>query len=315
MKASTSVIIYLLFNFHSFAEGMPTSIFKVLQKEDQSSKEAHCHQNTNEEVANFSSGMPLHMQSGPESISTTIQCRSVCNDNSSGNPQVNKTFNTSELNMSRGDGNMWASLSTTLKYWSEEVCIEKGNEYCKTRQGLKDFEVVSVSSGDWSTTLNFTCSKTQPQVTSPFEPSLNPKRPLNLDRTFGNALSNNPVPVSSVRLFDWLTYNHGFNRAPAPAEGCGNQIKATFCYGDCITLDDRNTQLLASANPLGSDEISLCVDDLVSHLRERNITSPSLIKHYCETYFLNFLKSNRTIGLSCSSSRFDIDCSSIAGLL
>lgn len=239
-----------------------------------------------------------------------ITCAFQCHGNQKTTETLKQNFDTEKIGMKRGDGNLWASLSTTIEMWSRESCLEKAQRQCGSLDKIEAFELPLVTSGNWILDKKLKCSKDAPVVLSPFEKSLKTApqsseikseklNPLSLKPTWNKIT---PLGIGSR------------NNYKMPKK-CKIKVTGTFCYGDCITLDEGPyKELLSSPTPLGEDQYTFCADELVAKLKNKKLSS-DVIDFYCEDYFLTILKEVKATGLTCASSRIGLDCSEIKSLV
>jgi len=233
-----------------------------------------------------------------DSFDASISCQFQCADKEIIKKSVRASFNTTALNMWRGNGNLWGLLTLNLTYWSEETCLVEALKDCKSLENIQDLSVAGIQSGDWSINGKITCVTPQ-AITSP------------LDSRYKNtllkssAIKRGPLP-KNIR-FDWDAKKASTeNDALAPA--CQRKIKVKRCFGDCISLDNEvMTEQLSSPSPLGVDEIELCADSYDQKLKGKNL-SPAVKQHLCETFTMAEIKKTGGMELSCASYRYQVSC-------
>ena len=256
---------------------------------------------------------PNHCQSGDmfkisgkdeNAFEASIKCHFSCLDSVQLSENIVQNFSTEELEMQRGDGNLWASLSTTLQMWSSENCLKIAQRKCMGLSKISNFTQPEVTSGQWKLDSKLSCSKTAPEIFSPFEKTIKTQKPRG---TF--PIIKEELEVKS-HWHDIKKITHGGRKYNMPQD-CKNMITGTFCYGDCITLDKGpHKELLSSPAPLGEDKYNICADELVGKLKGKNL-SKDIIQFYCEDFFLYSLKKKNATGLTCASSRINANCSKL----
>ncbi len=236
---------------------------------------------------------------------SSIKCHFSCLDSSKFSENIIQNFSTEELEMQRGDGNLWASLTTTLQMWSGETCLKIAQEKCLGLNKISSFSRPEITSGDWKLDTKLGCSKTAPEVFSPFEKTIKTQKQR---KTFPRVKEE--LEIKS-HWHDIKKITHGGKKYRMP-QNCKNKMTGSFCYGDCITLDKGPyKELLSSPAPLGEDKYNICADELVAKLKGKNL-SKDIIQFYCEDFFLYSLKKKNATGLTCASSRINADCSNIS---
>ena len=237
-------------------------------------------------------------------FNANIKCSFSCKKNDKLiERSVNQIFDSKKNGMQIGDGGLLASSTTTIIYWSQEICLNQAIVECGVLADVNSFEMKGMSSGEWIFDGKVTCGSEQKTILSPFDPLVKVDTSKNSQTLV--------APIKKGVAFDWKKpFTHNFSRGESTKnkEVCSKYIKGIFCYGDCITLDQKiSNELLASPNPLGSDNIEVCADDLITATSKLAL-SQSVKQHLCETYFLAQLKKKGATGLTCASSRFEINC-------
>lgn len=289
-----SVIIFFLLPIHALSQsgGMYQKIIQDSLSANTTTDANTCY--------NFSSNIDDQFANFEGNVNCSFQC--VGKDKRS--LSINKIFDTREQKMKKGDGGLWASLTTTLKYWSEEVCLNKAKQECSKVENIKDFNVSSIQSESWSISPNqLNCDKSNGITDSPF------------DSKKGVSRVNIPTLLSTTppkSFYDWrnnsnISAHNNSEELQKPLASCKNILKGNFCYGDCISFEEEMSEYLTSSEPLANDEIDICADEMLKEIKELNYSN-RIGQHMCETYFLSKLKSAGVLGLSCASSRFSSNC-------
>jgi hypothetical protein len=256
---------------------------------------------------------PNHCQNGDlfsgdnkiqNAFEASIKCKFTCLESGEFNENVIQNFSTEDLEMQRGDGNLWASLTTTLQMWSGETCLKLAQKKCMGLGKVSGLTQPEVTSGKWKMDTRLGCSNTTPKVFSPFEKTIRTQR-------IRNSISQIPGELEiKTRWHEIKKVTHGGKKYTMP-NNCKNIIIGNFCYGDCITLDKGPfKELLSSPAPLGEDKYTFCADELVGKLKGK-ILSKDVLQFYCDDFFLYNLKKKNATGLTCASSRINADCSKL----
>lgn len=290
---------FFLLSLGAFAQTpqMPTEVFKASWKNLESLQESLslCHDQISFKTVS------------QDGMRTSISCLVKCSKSEERVHELKRNFIPAEQGMRRGDGNLWASLSTTIKYWSEETCFHFAAQECKGLSQVENVESKGVRSGEWTFLGKVSCSKNQEVIFSPFDFKTK-KEPLL------------PVIESILKDSKLLTLSSDWRRPfgmshkekkPLPKTECNKKVAATFCYGDCISISgELNREFLAGPEPLGSDQYEFCMDTLLEKVKKRPVPR-SVFIHLCETKILSELKKRSATGLTCASSRLETTCSDL----
>ena len=297
--------LFALMTFTVLAESkymMPTLVLKDALKE---SIPPHCEANSDR---NLSSKKNLRRTSLQVEIDCKIKCKTKDLSSIRLSDQI---FDVHRLGLPKGDGDLWASTTTALVYWGQEACLKLASSKCGTLQDIDQFKMEKMTSGDWSFDGVAGCGKKQTEIFSPFD------QKIKVGEVFESIISQQPNITTSQLRFNWDRSfdGHSFNRkeqeASSKSKSCSKYIEGVFCYGDCVTLDQKvSNELLASPGPLGSKTVKICADEYFESIKNL-LLSKSVRKHLCETFFLSEIKRLDLIGLSCASSRFDVNCSGL----
>lgn len=278
---------------------MPTNVFKETWGSFQARESEQCP--IQKSALNFGTDLS-------QGVQTQISCQLKCkNQEQSKVHQLSLAFHPSHQNLRKGDGGLWASLTSTLDYWSKDQCFQFAAQTCQGLEQIEEAERLAVSSGQWSLSNSLKCSKDQTIVLSPFEKTIKTNPIVNFDH-LKNQKQNQQLVDLTANWRQEFGFGYRDEEAKQTTSDCQNPVKATFCYGDCISLDTEVWQeYLATPNPLGSDDYMTCADDLLERIKDLNL--PASIKtHLCETQFMFELKSRSVTGLTCASSRLDSEC-------
>jgi hypothetical protein len=236
-------------------------------------------------------------------LTITIACEWNCQSETSRyRDELQAVFSAKELGLSDGNGRLLTPLTNTLKFWSEDICINIGAKSCGSLSKLDDFKVLSLSSCKWSAPeLKFSCDENQEYILSPFSPELE----------FG--LSHLPaeswIPVDTLSGWEEpFDSSHKIDKISLKKENCQFPVEAIFCFGDCVYVEGKGeSQFLATPKHLGSSKQILCMDELAVKLQALHL-SADVLRHACESYAFKLLKQNKATGMTCSSSRLTANC-------
>jgi hypothetical protein len=289
----------IFLNLSAFAQSpqMPTEVFKASWKNLESLQESLslCHDLAS--LKNLSQ----------DGMNASISCLVKCSKSEERLHELKRNFIPNEQGMRKGDGNLWASLSTTIKYWSEETCFHFAAQECKGLTKVENVESQGVKSGEWTFAGKVSCGKSQGVIYSPFDFKIKKEPVLPVKET--DSKDAKLLNLSS----DWrrpFGMSHQSNKVPAKTE-CTKKVAATFCYGDCISISgELNREFLAGPEPLGSDQYEFCMDSLLEKVKKRPVPH-SILVHLCETEILSELKKRSATGLTCASSRLETTCSDL----
>lgn len=289
---------------------MPTRILKenLESSASKSNTTRHCEESKAQASGLYSSDTLFDNRDGFNAeISCAVKCRT---HKDKATHSIDSVFHPKEQGMQKGDGGLWASLTTTLKYWSEESCFDFAAHHCEGLNQVEEVSRKSVRSGDWELKDHLLCGKKQPIVLSPYQ-----KKVDQLNEAFRPRQRKLVSPELKSFAVDWRTsFRIGGGREKVLSkdiEHCSQVVTANFCYGDCVALEGEfEEQYLATPAPLGEDQYKICMDPLVKKLEGRTFPK-SLVAHLCETRILKALKDRNATGLTCASSRLETDCSAL----
>lgn len=299
------MIIVAIFSYQLPLQGqedfqMPTNIlrdsWRQLSAPDQASQECSFQSYALNFEVEHSEGIAIDL---------TCQFRCIAHD-ALQSEVINRSFIPAQQGMRKGDGGLWASLTTTLNYWGQEQCYHHSINQCGGLDKLVEVEKPLMNSGEWSFNSNVSCEDSQSVVLSPFEKSLKTNKHNGLASLRDQAKSAQLVSLEA----NWrqpFSFGRLQNENLNQLEGCQKIATATFCYGDCISLEPGKEwmEYLASPAPLGRDEYQYCIDDLWEKIKD---TPANIGSYLCETHILAELKKRGATGLTCASSRLQSNC-------
>ena len=236
---------------------------------------------------------------------TVIRCEVSCTGNS--NPvekTVTRTFNPEEQGLMAGDGHhppayvMPSSLGSIVSAWAGRECLDLAEKHCSDLGSIKSSRFTSLTSGDWSITETPSCTS-KSLLRSPYDSRFKlAKKTLSGFLPGTNLKSVHPQPLPP-----------GAHEEPAK---CTTRISGKSCFGDCVlTENDPGGKIpltLMTEQPYGTEDQSICADDLVKSFREKN-PSPAAAEVLCREYFARRLLYIKATGTSCAAFRTDADCS------
>ena len=153
-------------------------------------------------------------------------------------------------------------------------------------------------------------------IISPFDHEqklANYKRTLSLN-TFNNLLPQiSSTKESSLYSFhlkeseaqDLISYDE--------SSSCKKPIKVKACFGDCVWQFEGKkewTETLSTPDYLGSDSFSICADNYLDQLSQKN-WSKSVKQTLCEQFVFEVVRKSHGPGESCAALRFEVDCSQL----
>jgi hypothetical protein len=198
---------------------------------------------------------------------------------------------------------VWGATGVAINAWSSELCLEKAREICAGLTMVKSAIVESVSSGKWKLNRFPGCQETA-SIRSPFDDTLETER---LHPEVSGILSNFHDPVKRFMLPGTMkTISLGV----IDPSGCRKTIKGNLCYGDCVDLKEKmNVETLATAEPLGSSDVSVCGDQLAQALKGAKL-KPQVRSQICEQFYWRSVINSRTMIRSCAALRGKVNCES-----
>lgn len=201
------------------------------------------------------------------------------------------------LGLQRGNGNLWALLTMSLKFYSEEACLKEAKEICQDLRAIESFAVPTIRSGQWQMNTDLKCSREQEDILSPFDKAVE----VDYAKVFFP-----PFRHGYDSHFPWHQAFRTYWRSAINLEEdtCEKLIPITWCFGDCMRNEGGNLrEYLASSIPLRTDSLKICADDLYSSYSPEDY-SEDVFRHIKSTYVLWQLKEMSVTGLTCSSARF-----------
>jgi hypothetical protein len=242
---------------------------------------------------------------GDQGFLATITCHFGCKGSEAHDHEIKENFQTKDLAMSRGDGALWAGLTTTLRLWSGEICMKVAQQNCGSLEKITSFKTPTLSSGKWKWNKKLSCDKSETSVVSPFDQTMKTEK-VSFVKT--NNLTDLEIKTSWLKPKKEISHNSAKYIMP---KNCKKQISGTFCFGDCVALDSGPLkELLSGPEPLGSDTYTLCADNLVKKIGKKKLAR-EVVDFYCEDYFISTLKDINAGGFSCAAARAVVDCSQL----
>lgn len=253
-----------------------------------------------------------------------VSCRFLCKDLKEKIEHARGSFIPANLGLIPGNGSsdrniVWGSVGVSLKMWSQGICFEKAAAGCKGAQNVVTNDIQQVSSGAWKID-RFPGCKEKSITVSPFTDSAGSVR---ID--IGVAKISSP---NKKNIFEQVNYfsvdvtglglsipigrfNTDLGKPQFDKASCKKIITGKLCFGDCIDMNSNDkdmTETLGTPEPLGTDEIVMCADDLVERLSKENLSQQTRTA-LCESYYWNsFLKLDYRLFKSCAAIRGSLDC-------
>jgi hypothetical protein len=230
-------------------------------------------------------------------VSCDFQCKDLV-------PRVERmrgTFVPKKLGLFPGNGSteeniLWSSLGISLKIWSGKICLEKALLGCKTVQNIESYGIKELESGAWKMDKFPGCNE-KSIIVSPFNNSAGSNR-------VSPVVAKMPDEPRTSQIID-------FEEAELVKGECKNIIKAKMCFGDCLDMNRKDSEIvetISTTEPLGSSELEICGDQLDERIKNLNL-SPSVRHELCETYFWqSFLKLKDNLYKSCAAIRGATTC-------
>lgn len=242
-----------------------------------------------------------------------ISCDIKCGSNDPKVVTVKENFVPSELGLKPGNGSngdnliVWGSLGNTLKLWSESKCISEARRFCGQLSDA-DIKVSELSSGSWKLNRFPGCAETSSTI-SPFDESVNSKRiekKMPVIKGLEGLSSFENLPLSLEKEDELIK---AVKKAGAgQKETCKHKVTAKICFGDCIDLEQKEmVETLGTKEPLGTDTVVMCADNLKKILSEKKVSRP-IGQKLCEAFFWSHYTE---MPVSCAALRGEVDCSSL----
>jgi hypothetical protein len=280
-----------------FISSLHASPMETMEKRISAYQEANSHQCLSTELT---SGEGIHLD---------VTCSFTCAGKLDQKERVRGSFIPLERGLFAGNGStegnpLWSSVGVSMKSWTQDICLEKALESCKSLEAISKVGFDTVESGEWKISQFPDCHEKELTL-SPFNNSVKVNRIKGI-APLSKAVARNDfyqlpgliskVPLASVDL----------------NQKCKRKIKASICYGDCVDLSSTDfVETLATKEPLGRSDVEICGDsffDAVSKLKP----SEAAKKMLCESYFWNSLIHDpKNMFRSCAAIRGAVDCSEI----
>jgi hypothetical protein len=236
-----------------------------------------------------------------------VSCAITCNRSSEIKMERTKgVFSPYNEGLRPGNGSshhhtIWASLGISLKTWSMKVCLEKASTLCKSLAEVSHVSISEVESGQWKINRFPGCFE-KSAVISPFDEK------SKSNRVFNPLLKLSPSVNKELIEFENI-YNELLKPGPIKVQSkCNFPIIGKVCFGDCIDLKQLELkETIATPEPLGSDEIIICADELKIKLEKLSL-SPSVKREFCESYFWNSLMKSESMIRTCAALRGEVSC-------
>lgn len=268
----------------------------------------------NQRLDSYGETLPLQCAPGEtilpdDGLFMDVVCSITCKGQ---NPRIERSrgaFIPKDLGLSPGNGStdqntLWSSVGVALKSWSEDVCLEKATEACKSLEEVHELELTELESGEWKL-QHFPGCKEKKAIRSPFDNTSGSKRMLPMT---SNLLGNMSKPLSETK-FHLKGLKLSIPFADLEKKDCAKKIKAHICYGDCIdmTQKDAIVETLGTPEPLGAETVEICADELAQGLSHQKI-SQSVKQKICENYFWKSYINSNSFVKSCAALRGEVNC-------
>lgn len=250
---------------------------------------------------------PGNTQHSDDGLFIDVSCDFQCKDLVPKVERVKGTFIPKNLELFPGNGSneentLWSALGVSLKTWSQKICLEKAVEGCKSAQEVETFGIKEIQSGAWTMSKFPGCHEKSITV-SPFD----------------NRAGSLRVPsiaglITAPEISETIDFNDKglkINLTPGKFEkDCKKPIKAKLCFGDCIDLNSKEAEIsetLSTSDPLGSDDLEYCGDDLDTKLQNLKL-SASVRRELCESFFWQSFMKMGNMYKSCAAIRGETTC-------
>lgn len=254
-----------------------------------------------------------------------VSCKFQCKDLKERFEHARGAFIPEKRGLIPGNGSndkstIWGSVGVSLNMWTHEICFEKAANGCNGAHQIVSQEVQQVSSGAWKINRFPGCQEKSITI-SPFTDSAGSVR-------IENNVSKVALPFEKKQLLEGKTnfevqvsglnislpigkFNTDLGEPQFDKKACKKVITGKLCFGDCVDMNSSGSDLqetLGTPEPLGTDEITMCADELVQRLSSENL-SQQVRKGLCEAYYWNsFLKLDSRLFKSCAAIRGSLDC-------
>lgn len=246
-------------------------------------------------------------QHSDEGLFIDVSCDFQCKDLVPKVERAKGTFIPRNMGLFPGNGSndentLWSAVGVSLKVWSQKICFEKAVEGCKSAQEVESFGIREIQSGAWTMTKFPGCHE-KGRIVSPF------------DNTAGSvrlgSIAGLITPPTISPTIDFNENGMKFTLQPGTLKAdCKKPIKAKMCFGDCIDLASSENEIvetLSTSEPLGSDDMEICGDELAMKLQDLKL-SASVRREVCEAYFWQSFMKRENKYKSCAAIRGDTTC-------
>ena len=132
------------------------------------------------------------------------------------------------------------------------------------------------------------------------------------NKTGSSRISNRAGLLTPLKVSETIDFNDKglkINLVPGTAiADCKKPIKAKLCFGDCIDLSKTDIgETLSTPDPLGSDKMEICGDELDSKLKNLKL-STSVRRELCEAFFWKSFMKKGGLYMSCAAVRGETSC-------
>jgi hypothetical protein len=212
----------------------------------------------------------------------------------------------------RGDGNLWAGMTTRLTMKGSRACLEAAAARCGRLDRVASVRYLGMDSGSWHMPPRISCGSNQELFYSPYDPT----------QVSGLRRIRNAESTGRVELVP------DFGATGAIVKGsssCTRTITASVCFGDCLCEpgvvkdcphrgnDERWAQVLGTSMTPARRTLTICADALVAELASANMAHASrdVLTHYCEDFAWRTIFSAHSQGTTCAAYRGTVDCASL----
>lgn len=250
-------------------------------------------------------------------------CRVSCTGASAGETSFEALWNpASEPGMFRGDGNLWALLTTRLTMAGKKSCLKAAAIKCKDLARVASVEYLGMHSGAWQMPAEIGCGPSQQPFYSPYDNA----RAAALRRKPSNP-GQSEVQVNLIA--EPASTAPVEKQKAALTKSCKSPISVSVCFGDCLcdpgalsecpknSENGRWSEVLGTRLPPATRELHLCADSLVDELGSMGLSraATDVLRFYCEDFAWRSIYARKPLGSTCSAYRGRVNCDAVLGAL
>lgn len=257
------------------------------------------------------------MSSPDDGLFIDVSCEFQCADQIQKIERVRGAFIPKNQGLFPGNGSnetntLWSSVGVSMKTWAERICLEKAAAGCRGIQAVTKSQLKEIESGTWKLERFPGCQEKSITL-SPFNDSIRSNRIPKIASLLGPeekiaGQKNFELKVSGLSVsVPFAEFNQSKTK-------CQKTIKGSLCFGDCVDLNAEGSsdfiETLGTKEPLGTDQVEICADDLSAVLAKQNVPA-SVKQQVCEAFFWESLIKSGGMMRSCAAIRGEINCGTI----